>query len=70
MVITDYYSDCYEETSVGIGMGTVSTTIFFANEYDEYVEPVIKSIKKDPFWAKQGKNKKGGKSRYVRNSRV
>jgi len=68
MVIGDY--NCGgTDTANAIFSGSntlVDDVIVFSTYYDCYVEPII-AKKKDPFWTKQGKNKKGGRGRYVHN---
>ena len=67
MVINDF---CMGGTAtMCISIGTMTDTVIVFPDSD-YIEPVVKPKKKDPFWSKQGKNKKGGRGRYVNNSRV
>lgn len=68
MVITDFRISFDTDTSIHFDMGTMEDTVVIFN--NEYIEPVVIPKKKDPFWSKQGKNKKGGKCRYVCNNRI
>lgn len=68
MVISDFNISFDTGTTIHFDAGTMSDTVIIFN--NNYIEPVVKPKKKDPFWSKQGKNKKGGKSRYVCNSRI
>ena len=66
MVVGDYYSSG-TDAIIDIDIGTMDTTvIIFDNEAYKYDDEILDIRKKDPFWAKQGKSKKGGKTRYVR----